>query len=245
MQFLLLTLPAAVAPSLMLLWFFHRQDRFPEPPAVVWKTFGLGVLTIIPVLMVGVPAFLLLSVFADGNAYLLGAGTAFLGAAIPEEFAKFMVVFFYCRRHSHFDEPMDGLVYGAAASLGFATLENVLYVAGGGLGVAVMRAFTAVPLHATLGAIMGYHIAAAHFDPSRKGRFLFLALAGPILLHGLYDFPLLTLLNKATANELDERHAAEIAFLLGFSVLILAIAIFWAIWLSRKVRKLQLAVILG
>jgi RsiW-degrading membrane proteinase PrsW (M82 family) len=245
MEFLTFTLPAAVAPSLILLWIFHKQDRFPEPPAVVWKTFGLGVLTVFPVLLFAVPAVLILGAVSGKQAYLIGGGTAFFGAAIPEEICKFLVVYFYSRRHSQFDEPMDGLVYGAAASLGFATFENVIYVLGGGIGVAIARAFTAVPMHATMGAIMGYYVGAAHFDPQRKARYLFLALAAPIMLHGLYDFPLLTLLTKATAAELSEKDATEIMVLVLSALGVLVVAVVWAYSLARKVRRMQRAIVMA
>lgn len=238
-MFLTLTVPAAVAPALALLWIFHRQDRFPEPPHVVWKTFGLGVLTVVPVLLFGLPAMLLLNASAGDSPYLLGLGTAFFGAAIPEEMFKFLVVYGYCRRHSHFDEPMDGLVYGASASLGFAALENVLYVAGGGLSVAIARACTAVPMHGTMGVIMGYYIAAAHYAPSRKPSLLALALGVPVLLHGLYDFPLLTLLNLSAAGQSPERNAVEVLLLTGLALAVLATAIGWAIALAVKVRRMQ------
>ena len=56
-----------------------------------------------------------------------------------------------------FDELMDGIVYGAVASLGFATLENIMYCIDGGLSVVAIRALTAVPAHASFGAIMGYY----------------------------------------------------------------------------------------
>jgi hypothetical protein len=90
-----------------------------------------------------------------------------------------------------FDEPMDGLVYGMTASLGFATLENVLYVGEGGANVALMRALTAVPGHACTGAIMGAYVARAKFG-SQRARNLWLAFLVPMALHGAYDTFLFT-----------------------------------------------------
>ncbi len=123
--------------------------------------------------------------------YLYGLADAFLCAAIPEEFFKFLVLSRYASRHKEFNEPMDGIVYGVAASLGFATLENILYVGSGGIGVTVLRALTAVPGHAFTGAVMGYYVGRARFaGPERVGLYG-LALLVPMLLHGTYDFPLL------------------------------------------------------
>ena len=88
---------------------------------------------------------------------------AVLGAAIPEELFKFLVLRWYVWRKPHFDEPLDGVVYGATASLGFATLENILYVGSHGLEMAVLRALTAVPGHAFTGVVMGAFLGRARF----------------------------------------------------------------------------------
>jgi RsiW-degrading membrane proteinase PrsW (M82 family) len=116
----------------------------------------------------------------------------FFGAAIPEELFKFAILFFYCRRLTDFDEPMDSIVYGVTASLGFATLENVLHVLKGGIGVAIMRAFTAVPGHALFGAVMGFYFGLSHLAPGRR-RLLWTAYLLPVSLHGLYNTPLIAL----------------------------------------------------
>jgi RsiW-degrading membrane proteinase PrsW (M82 family) len=102
------------------------------------------------------------------SAFARAAVIGFFGAAIPEKLFKFAVLFFYCRRLTDFDEPMDGIVYGVTASLGFATLENVLYVLNGGIGHAIMRAFTAVSGHALFGAVMGSYFGLSHLTPGRR-----------------------------------------------------------------------------
>ena len=188
-----LTAVSAVVPSLLLIWFFHARDVFREPPRVLWTTFGLGVLTIPGVLLTVWPLMALTGLDELREPYVGGLLDAFTSAAIPEELFKFAVLYLYCLRHREFDEPMDGIVYGATASLGFATLENVLYVSEGGLGVALLRAFTAVPMHAFTGAIMGYFVGQAKFRPQQRSKLICASLGFPILLHGLYDFPLMTL----------------------------------------------------
>ncbi len=186
------TMGSAVVPSLLLLWYFHSRDTFPEPGRIVWRTFALGALAIIPVCIVALPVAFVVAKTA-GNPVLLGFLKAFVTAAIPEEAFKFAILAWYVRRQSAFDEPMDGLVYGTAASLGFATLENILYCAQGGPVLAVLRAVSAVPVHAGCGAIMGYFFGRAHFEPARRGPLLARAYLIPMLLHGLYDWPILTL----------------------------------------------------
>lgn len=189
---------SAVIPSLLIMRYFHARDRYREPQRVLWTTFGLGVLSVF-----GVAAVFIYSPIVDGidNPLLRGPVDAFASAAIPEELLKLLVLVAYCARHKEYDEPLDGLVYGATASLGFATLENVLYVVQNGLGLAVMRAFTAVPGHAFSGAILGWHVSQWKFH--RKKYAIPFGYLVVVLLHGLYDAPLLTL------KAMDESHYGE------------------------------------
>ncbi len=227
---------SAVVPSMMLLWYFRARDVFPEPAKVLRATFGLGVLTVIPVLIVALPIQSAISTVE--SPVLLGFLKAFLTAAGPEELFKYLVVLFYCSRHKEFDEPMDGVVYGATASLGFATLENVLYVSTGGIGVAVMRALLAVPGHAFMGAIMGYFIGQSKFRPHEKTKFLALGYFVPFLLHGLYDWPLLSMKEGSSAAS----HADAVpAALLLVTLVTFVFEWVWTVRITRRLRAEQLA----
>ncbi len=231
------TAVSAVMPSLLLMWYFHARDLYPEPPKVLWATFGLGLLCVIPVLAFALPASRLLS--SSSSPYVGGLQQAFFMAAIPEELCKFLVVLLYCSRHKEFNEPMDGVVYGVVASLGFATLENILYVASGGLKVAFLRALTAVPSHAFLGAIMGYYVGQARFSVGHRSALLLGGLALPTLLHGLYDFPLLTL--QAMANGRDRRDDNPV---IGLALVLMTILILifewrWVVRITRRLRAEQ------
>ncbi len=227
---------SAIAPSLLLVWFFYARDAFPEPPKVLWTTFGLGVLIVAPVLVFAWPSYMMAQ--AIEQPLLHGLVAAFLGAAIPEETFKLLVLWRYSMRHPAFDEPMDGLVYGATASLGFATLENILYVSDGGGAQALMRAVTAVPGHAMLGAIMGYYVGRARFAPKTARRSLLLkAWAFPTLLHGGYNFPLMA---ASKLEQPDSWAAAPMLALLVLVPLILAFEGIWALRLVHHARRAQL-----
>jgi RsiW-degrading membrane proteinase PrsW (M82 family) len=229
---------SAVAPSLLLAWYFTSRDARPEPKAVLWLTFWLGVAITVPVIAIELLWDLPLELVA-AHPWAKAAGDAFFSAALTEELFKFLVVFFYCSRHPAFDEPMDGIVYGVIASLGFATLENILYVGSGGMGTAVMRAITAVPAHSFFGAIMGYFVGQYRFGRGeRRSGMLVAALLVPVLLHGLYDFPLmLTGLYKEAEHGVPG----------GVAALVLVVpAIVVGMWiasvrLTRGLRRLQLA----
>jgi len=197
---------------------------------VLWATFGLGFLTVLPVLVVGVPIHLLVSLIEQP--VVASIFEAFFVAAIPEEFFKLVVLVGYSMRTRAFDEPMDGIVYGVVASLGFATFENMLYVLDGGTGVALSRAFSAVPLHAFLGAIMGYFVGQAWKNPERRFPLLVQAYAIAVVLHGIYDFPLMTMSALGSAGP----HLP-----LAFATLaVLVIAWNWSLRLTRTLRKEQL-----
>ena len=92
---------------------------------------------------------------------------------------------------SAFNEPMDAIVYGVVVSLGFATFENFSYVYLGGFetdsfSLAIMRAISAIPMHATCGIIMGYFFGLYAFTNSKN--FLAKSLIFPIAIHATYNF---------------------------------------------------------
>ena len=228
-----LLLGSAVVPSAALLGLFYFRDSFPEPPRVVFTTFLLGVLAVAPIW-----AYIQLHYYTFGEItfepYFKGLYRAFTLAALPEEVCKYAILMFYVRKHSAFDEPMDGLVYGAAASLGFATLENMIYVDAGGWTTAITRATTAVPLHAMLGAIMGDYIARAKFDPKHSRSLLLRALAYPLILHGMYNAPLLVL--QASPDAVSQM---EVQVFIAFVYMILGSLIIQVAYINYRLRRIQ------
>jgi len=225
-----IALVLAVVPSALILRYFVRRDAFPEPTRAIAITFAWGVASIVPAVILAVTLIALLDgAFGDSvtNPWLRGAAISFFGASLPEELGKFAVLFLYCRRLSDFDEPLDGIVYGVAASLGFATFENVLYVADGGIGVAIVRAFTAVPGRALAGVMMGLYFGLAHFEHRRRRTLLLAAYLSPVIFHGLYDIVLIA----------PAEGAAPGWALLVF--LVIAVEVWYARHLHRRLRRDQ------
>ncbi len=223
----------AIAPALLLLWYFTSRDLYPEPRKLIWLTFALGFGAAAPAALIGELLFFPLADLANDpwtSAFII----AFPIVGGIEELSKFAVLYFFCRKWNDFDEPMDGLVYGVCASLGFAAIENWSYVYQSGLETALWRAVSAVPFHAMAGVIMGYYFGLAHFVPNKRRYYYILALAVPILLHGAYDYPLI----------LQELLVAEGRFIgwLGIAVLpVLALETGLALALARRVRAAQAA----
>ena len=182
---------AALAPVAMLLYYIYRKDEFQkEPVKEVLKAFGLGVASIFLSLMISGPFGAIGLYPAEQVTLWDGIAISFFGAAIPEEIAKFLLFWLFVRRNKYFDEHMDGIVYAAAVSLGFAGLENVMYLfsnAESYLSVGIARALFAVPGHFCFGILMGYYYSLAKFYPKTPQKNKALILVAPIIVHGLYD----------------------------------------------------------
>ena len=184
------TLLITILPSLVIIAFFIFSDRFKEPPPLVMKVFLLGVLICFPA---GYLNGLMYDIFYDGSLFSEDLTSSFLGPAWTEEILKFFILYRYVLREKEFNEPMDGIVYGVVASLGFATYENYDYVFRLAktynlerVDLAYIRAFSAVPMHGLNGCIMGFFF--GKFVFTGKRRFLSFSLIFPFLFHGAYNF---------------------------------------------------------
>ncbi|MGA7283318.1 MAG: PrsW family glutamic-type intramembrane protease, partial [Candidatus Cybelea sp.] len=169
----------AVAPSLYIAWHFHHADKYKtESLTLLLGTFGLGA------------AFAFVAALIEAVFPLPKPGSfTFLyflfSVALVEELAKLAAVRVFAYRSAHFDETMDGVIFGITAAMGFATVENIMYVFNDGAAVALYRAFVTVPGHAFYGAIMGYYLGQAkmYHKPSLAVWGLLIA----VFLHGLFD----------------------------------------------------------
>lgn len=188
MSSLLLSLGLAALPAAFLIGYFVRLDRKrPEPVGLIGKSVLFGFLAVLPA--AGIE--LLIGRFAPSPGGILGPlFEAFAVAALVEEGTKLFFVKRYLYRRHEFDEVADGIVYAICVSLGFAFVENFLY-GYDDPAVLLVRAFTAVPGHAIFSGVMGYHVGLSKLDP-RRPRAWARGLAWAILLHGLYDFFLLS-----------------------------------------------------
>ena len=230
---------SAVVPALLLLRYFYKQDLLPEPRSVLMRTFALGILATVPIVIVGIPLrFVLVEM---PRPFWHALFISFICAGLVEELFKLCVVTGYSARNPAFDEPMDGVVYGVAASLGFAALENILYVYSGGWGVALIRAFTAVPTHACLGALLGHYVGQARFSGNGRG----LILKGfviAVVMHGLYDFPIF-LARDAMVQAITDGGAITPTQMWSFAAMGLVgpvgVLIVLIVWVRRIVGRLK------
>jgi RsiW-degrading membrane proteinase PrsW (M82 family)/ribosomal protein S18 acetylase RimI-like enzyme len=182
MELILLALAPGVA---ICLFIFHRDAYNREPKLNLLLSFILGAAIIFPA---AYAERALLQNFSRDTGIERIFIKAFFVVALTEELAKFLVFRLYSYTRKSFDEPLDGIVYAVIVSMGFATLENILYVTKGGWQVGVMRMFLSVPAHATFGVLMGYYAGKAKFEPNRRHYLLLMGLFWAVLFHGVYDF---------------------------------------------------------
>ncbi len=186
----------AIAPVLTLLIYIYYRDKYEkEPLSLLIKGLVAGMLCVIPIIPAEGLMHMLIAPF-EGSRYLYAFGNAYLVAALCEEAFKFIAVYLLIWRNPNFNERFDGIVYAVFVSLGFALVENMMYVFGNaeGIQIALSRAFTAVPAHAMFGVLMGYYLGLARFSdtPALVNKHLKYALIVPIFFHGLYDFILMS-----------------------------------------------------
>lgn len=182
---------AALAPAVVLFYYIYRKDKFQqEPVKELLKAFGYGVISIFVSLMISVPLGRL-GFYVDEPVTFWGAvASSFFGAAIPEEIAKFLMFWLLVRSSAYFNEHMDGIVYASCVALGFAALENIMYLFTNyddWVSVGIMRALFAVPGHFFNGILMGYYYSLVRFDPLAPARDRYLVLIAPIMAHGIYN----------------------------------------------------------
>jgi RsiW-degrading membrane proteinase PrsW (M82 family) len=180
----------ALAPVLLIAIYIYIRDKYErEPLKMLLISLVVGCMITIPVVYL---EGLISGIGRDFVGLASAAWYAFAVAAITEEVFKFVALYLLIWKSRHFNEKFDGIVYACFISLGFAAIENILYVTDGGMGVGITRAFTAIPAHALFGVLMGYQFGLARFYPEERAWRLFLALLLPILLHGIYDFILMS-----------------------------------------------------
>ncbi len=186
----------ALAPSLIWLFFYLKEDPHPEPRFWLGTMFAMGIILAPIVISFEMIFGKIIGTFADGS---LAAGLLlFCFAPLVEETAKYGTVHLAMNKNPVIDEPVDPMIYVITAALGFAAIENVfavfsfipvgdpgyLYAAFNFLS---MRFITAVALHGLASSISGYYFAKFYFF-ERKARLIFKGVIFASIFHGAYNF---------------------------------------------------------
>jgi protease PrsW len=228
---------AAIAPALLILWLVIAADERPGPAPKIWSAFLLGALVAAGIPLLAVIRAPLQNLFATPeNPWIAQAIHSAFGVALPEEAVKILVILLVSARRKRFADPMDTVVYGAAAGLGFAAYENLDYLvqhAEMWRALAALRSVLTVPFHGALGVIAGAYLAIArsgtalgahrrHRDWARLSSWMLVLLA-PVGLHAAFDFPLLTLQQDPDIDSSTRLILGSSSVLIGFSSIAFAI----------------------
>jgi protease PrsW len=184
---ILYLLALALAPGTAIGIYIYLKDHHEREPLILLLiSFLYGGLSTAVTFLLSYPlhAFLLTKPEDLVSQFI----NAFFKVALIEELSKFLFVRFILFKNRNFNEPFDGIVYAVMVSMGFATLENVLYVYNYGFMTGLLRMFTAVPAHGVFGIMMGFYLGRAKFTASQQIYFSLMALLIPTLFHGAYDY---------------------------------------------------------
>jgi RsiW-degrading membrane proteinase PrsW (M82 family) len=215
------TLLITIAPSILILLYFFLSDKFKEPKGTVFLVFFLGILICLPA---GILNSFIYENFNNNTETVERLLGSFLGPAWTEELLKLFILYAIVLKRKEFNEPMDGIVYGVAVSLGFATYENYDYVYRLALewkeyditpqDVAIWRSYSAVPMHGLNGCLMGFYLGKYVFTGDKK--FLNYSFFAPFFMHGIYNY------------------------YIQFGVFIVIVQLIFALRLHKELKKLQL-----
>lgn len=216
-------------PVFLLGLYIYKKDRNREPIKLLIKLFGCGILSVFLVVLVSKILenfFPIISAdYSELNLIEL-MFLAFVMVALVEESCKWIFSYKIAYNHRHFEETFDMIVYSAFVALGFAFFENLLYVYEGGLSTGIIRAISAVPMHACCGIFMGSYLGLAKQIQSDKRnsvkiKYIICSILVPTILHGMYDY-------CAMANN----------NLFGVLFLIVTVLIF--VYTTKRIKKMSL-----
>lgn len=178
----------ALAPVLIVIIYIYVKDKYEkESKRMLAYTFLLGAVFSIIITTILYKFFDLFLPIPDDYSVWQQFVKAFFIVALIEEFSKYVIVRYFNQPRKGFNEPFDGIIYAVMVSMGFAAVENILYVFQGGIQVALLRAFTAIPAHAIFAILMGYFMGKAKFSKN-KTKWNLIGLSLAIVFHGAYDF---------------------------------------------------------
>src|SRR5690606_26430902 len=166
-----------IAPGLALFSYFYlRKQIAKEPSLTLFHTFIYGAIMTFPIMFIQ-------HVFEEENIFSHFFIRNVIFTSGLEEFFKWLILLLAIYRHVEFEDAYDGILYGASVSLGFATVENIIYLLAFGADTAFLRALLPVSSHALFGVVMGYYFGRAKFASTANHRgMLFFAFFAPFLL---------------------------------------------------------------
>ncbi len=224
-----------VLPSLVWLSYYLRKDSHPEPKLMILKVFFSGFLITLPVFFIQLGLSTLLAELKLPT-LIISILYWFFVIALTEEFFKYLVVRKEVLSSSNLDEPLDIMLYMIIAALGFAALENILYLfsptdnlpfnqfLNNTFIISFIRFIGATFLHTLVSGTLGYFLIVEVYEIEKRGWFFFSGLFLASALHGLYNFSIITLKGPLQI-------AVPVTILIGLAIFVL--------WAFNRVRKMK------
>ena len=183
-------------PVIILGYYTYYQDSEKEPKRLLIKLFLGGLLSAFLTVFISflirlfIPWFDLYVEYYTPIKLLI---YTFIVVALVEELSKFVILYLFSYHNKEYNQLYDMVVYSVFVSLGFAWIENILYVYDGGLNSALARLFFAVPTHASVAVFMGYYLSLSKLSEINnkkdlRKKYLLYSILIPTSLHGIYDF---------------------------------------------------------
>ena len=225
----------SILPAYLLGNYVYNHDKVEkEPKSLLTKLFVFGIISIIITIIISKVMELLFPFFEENHEDIIGMLIDnFIGVALVEEGSKWIMLRLGSWNDKNFDYQYDGMIYAVFVSLGFATVENFLYVMQHGFVTGILRAIVSVPGHCFFGVFMGYYYGLAKKadlkgEKSSVPGYLFLSILIPVILHGTFDAAL-----SAASIFNDD---TSMMVILGLYILFV---IFLYIVSFRKIRQLS------
>lgn len=193
-SYLYTVLVPALLPVVLIIFYICKKDTVEkEPIGFVFKVMLFGAIFAIPCAFIERGILFVFTKFIEEGTIKYAVWENFVGVALVEEVCKWIVIQKIVWKNKNFDYQYDGIVYGAASSLGFAALENILYIISFGTDISFARGIYSIPGHATFGVFMGLYftrakIAFCNGNIFKSKRLKLKALLIPTVIHGMYDF---------------------------------------------------------
>jgi RsiW-degrading membrane proteinase PrsW (M82 family) len=198
----ILILGLTALPTFLIGRYVYKKDCNPECPKLLTKLFLGGFLSAILTIVISLIILPFIPFIDMGT---LGAEdpnpitlfvSVFIGNALVEEFSKWLIIMLIVYRHKEFTHKFDAIVYSVFVHLGFAFLEDILYVfftGGSPLQISILRGITSIPGHATYGLVMGFYLAFAKLakvngEKSKERKNLVLSILIPTIIHTAYNY---------------------------------------------------------
>jgi RsiW-degrading membrane proteinase PrsW (M82 family) len=213
----------SLAPCVLWLWYFSSHSPYKRQALrVLGVTFALGAMATVPAFALNLAGQSLFMKFF-GSARHSHALVLFFVVGPVEESLKLLVVYFYAYRRKEFDEPLDGVIFSATAALGFAAVENVIYLLRNDPTLMLLRGPLSNPGHALFSAIWGLSLSKAKAAPNMLSARAPVVAGGLLmasLFHSLFDLLLVA------AGELNK----------SFFGLLIAVMVALFFWVRSRIK---------